>query len=47
MIIIVDAAQELAVMQALRAAGEAPVAIGELSAQNGDARVTHQGQLAL
>ena len=47
MIIIVDAAQEQAVMQALRAAGEAPVAIGELSAQNGDARVTHQGQLAL
>lgn len=47
MIIIVDAAQEQAVAQALRAAGEAPVAIGELRAQNGDARVTHQGQLAL
>lgn len=47
MIIIVDAAQEQAVMQSLRAAGEAPVAIGELRAQHGDARVTHQGQLAL
>jgi phosphoribosylformylglycinamidine cyclo-ligase len=47
MIVVVDPAQEKAVADAFIAAGEHPVRVGELRAQVGDARVTHQGQLAL
>ena len=47
MIVVVDPAQEKAVSDAFIAAGEKPVRVGELRVQAGDARVTHQGRLAL
>jgi phosphoribosylformylglycinamidine cyclo-ligase len=47
MIVVVDPAEEKAITDAFTAAGEQPVRVGELRAQVGDARVTHQGQLAL
>ena len=47
MIVVVDPAQEQAVAEAFTAAGEHPVRVGELRAQTSDARVTHQGRLAL
>lgn len=47
MIVVVDPAQEKAVHDAFMAAGEKPVRVGVLRAQIGEARVTHQGQLAL
>ena len=47
MIVVVDPAQEKAVSDAFIAAGEHPVRVGALRTQSGEARVTHQGHLAL
>lgn len=47
MVVVVDPAQEKAVSNAFIAAGEHPVRVGTLRTQSGEARVTHQGQLAL
>jgi phosphoribosylformylglycinamidine cyclo-ligase len=47
MVVVVDPTQEKAVRDAFVAAGENPVRVGELRAQTGEQRVTHQGKLAL